>query len=36
VLPVFSPNYDKVMWTSSRAGGVPAQLYTADFTPPKE
>ena len=36
VLPVFSPDYTKVMWTSSREGGIPAQLYIADFTPPKE
>jgi TolB protein len=36
VLPVFNPMYDKVMWTSSREGRVPAQLYIADFTPPKE
>ncbi|MCI0700328.1 MAG: biopolymer transporter Tol [Planctomycetia bacterium] len=35
VLPVFGPNYDKVMWTSSRTAG-PAQLFIADFTPPKE
>lgn len=36
VLPVFSPDYKKVMWTSSREGGKPAQLYIADFTPPKD
>jgi TolB protein len=38
VLPVFSPDYKKVMWTSTREGrpGQPAQLYLADFTPPKE
>jgi Tol biopolymer transport system component len=38
VLPVFSPDYKKVMWTSTREGkpGQPAQLYIADFTPPKE
>ena len=36
VLPVFSPDYAKVMWTSSRQGGIPAQLYIADFTAPKE
>jgi Tol biopolymer transport system component len=36
VLPVFSPTYDKVMWTSSRDGRSPTQLYIADFTPPKE
>jgi Tol biopolymer transport system component len=36
VLPVFGPKYDKLMWTSSRDGRQPAQLYIADFTPPKE
>jgi len=36
VLPVFSPKYDKVMWTSSRDGRQPAQLYMADFTAPKD
>src|SRR5262249_49674928 len=38
ILPVFSPDYKKVMWTSTREGkpGQPAQLYIADFTPPKE
>ena len=36
VLPVFGPKYDKLMWTSSREGRMPAQLYIADFTPPKE
>ena len=36
VLPVFSPDYSKVMWTSSRDGRSPTQLYIADFTPPKE
>ncbi len=35
VLPVFSPDYKKVMWTSSRDGRSPTQLYIADFTPPK-
>ncbi|MDY3552755.1 biopolymer transporter Tol [Gemmata sp. JC717] len=35
VLPVFSPDGTKVMWTSSREGGRGAQLYIADFTPPK-
>jgi Tol biopolymer transport system component len=34
VLPVFSHDYKKVMWTSSRGG--PSQLYIADFIPPKE
>src|SRR4051794_1774479 len=38
VLPVFSSDYRKVMWTSTREGrpGQPAQLYIADFTPPAE
>jgi Tol biopolymer transport system component len=36
VLPVFSPDYKKLMWTSTRDGKQPAQLYIADFTPPKE
>ena len=35
VLPVFSPDGTKVMWTSSRDGRSPTQLYIADFTPPK-
>jgi hypothetical protein len=35
VLPVFSPDYKKVMWTSTRDGHQPAQLYSADFIPPK-
>jgi Tol biopolymer transport system component len=36
VLPVFSPDYTKVMWTSSRDGRSPTQLHLADFTPPKD
>jgi Tol biopolymer transport system component len=36
VLPVFSPDGKKVMWTSNRDGRSPTQLYLADFTPPKE
>lgn len=36
VLPVFSPDYKKLMWTSSRDGRSPTQLYLADFTPPKD
>ena len=36
VLPVFSPDYTKVMWTSNRDGRSPTQLYIADFTAPKE
>ncbi|MBY0460502.1 MAG: biopolymer transporter Tol [Gemmataceae bacterium] len=35
VLPVFSPDYTKVMWTASRDGNRGAQLYLADFTAPK-
>jgi Tol biopolymer transport system component len=36
VLPVFSPDYKKLMWTSTRDGSGPSQLYIADFTPPDE
>ena len=36
VLPVFSPDGKKLMWTSTRDGRQPAQLYIADFVPPKE
>jgi Tol biopolymer transport system component len=36
VLPVFSPNCQHVMWTSSRDGRSPTQLYIADFIVPKE
>jgi TolB protein len=36
VLPVFSPDYKKLMWTSTRDGRQPAQLYLADFVAPKE
>ena len=36
VLPVFSPDYKKLMWTSTRDGRQPSQLYIADFTAPKE
>ncbi|HEY2784564.1 MAG TPA: biopolymer transporter Tol [Fimbriiglobus sp.] len=36
VLPVFSPDGTKVMWTTSRDGRSPPQLFIADFTPPKE
>ena len=36
VLPVFSPDGTKVMWTSTRDGHSPSQLYIADFTPPRE
>jgi TolB protein len=34
VLPVFSPDRKKLMWTSTRDGRRSAQLYLADFTPP--
>jgi Tol biopolymer transport system component len=36
VLPVFSPDYKQLMWTSTRDGRQSAQLYIADFTPPKD
>ena len=36
VLPVFSPDGTKLLWTSTRDGRRPAQLYLADFTPPKD
>jgi Tol biopolymer transport system component len=36
VLPVFSPDGKRLMWTSTRDGRQPSQLYIADFTPPKE
>ena len=36
VLPVFSPDGTKVMWTSNRDGRSPTQLYFADFAAPKE
>ena len=36
VLPVFSPDSKRLMWTSTRDGRQPAQLYLADFTPPKD
>jgi Tol biopolymer transport system component len=36
VLPVFSPDGRQLMWTSTRDGRRPAQLYVADFTPPKD
>jgi Tol biopolymer transport system component len=35
VLPVFSGDGKKVMWTSTRDGRRPAQLYIADFVRPK-
>ena len=36
VLPVFSPDYKKLMWTSTRDGRQPSQIYIADFTPPAD
>lgn len=36
VLPVFSPNGRKLMWTSTRTPDHSSQLFLADFTPPKE
>jgi Tol biopolymer transport system component len=36
VLPVFSPDGRQIMWTSTRDGRRPAQLYIADFTPPTD
>jgi Tol biopolymer transport system component len=35
VLPVFSPDCTKLMWTSNRDGRSPTQLYLADFVTPK-
>jgi Tol biopolymer transport system component len=35
VLPVFSPDGKKLMWTSSRTTDRSPQLWIADFTPPK-
>lgn len=34
ILPVFTKDGKKMMWTSTRDGRSPAQLYIADFTPP--
>jgi Tol biopolymer transport system component len=36
VLPVFSPDCTKVMWTSTRDGHSPSQIYIGDFTPPTD
>jgi Tol biopolymer transport system component len=36
VLPVLSPDGKKLMWTSTRDGRQPAQLYIADFVPPAD
>jgi Tol biopolymer transport system component len=35
VLPVFSPDYKRVMWTSNRSEDQSSQLFIADFTVPK-
>lgn len=36
VLPVFSPDGKRVMWTSKRGGLAEAQVFVADFTLPKD
>ena len=36
VLPVFSPDYKKVMWTSTRTDNQSSQLFIADFVPPQD
>src|SRR5437016_4300771 len=36
VLPVFSPDGNRLMWTSTRDGHRPAQLFIADFISPKQ
>jgi TolB protein len=36
VLPVFSPDGRRLMWTSTRDGRQPSQLWMADFVPPEE
>jgi TolB protein len=35
VLPVFSPDGRRLLWTSTRDGRQAAQLYVADFVPPE-
>ncbi len=35
VLPVFSPDGKRLMWTSTRDGRQPSQLWIADFVPPE-
>jgi Tol biopolymer transport system component len=35
LLPVFSPDYKKLMWTSTRTADHSSQLFLADFTPPE-
>jgi TolB protein len=36
VLPVPSPDGTRLLWTSTRDGRQPSQIYLADFTPPKQ
>jgi Tol biopolymer transport system component len=36
VLPAFSPDCKKILWTSTREGRGPAQLYLADWVSPRE
>jgi Tol biopolymer transport system component len=36
VLPVFSRDGKKIMWTSTRDGRQPSQIYIADFVPPAD
>jgi hypothetical protein len=36
VLPVFSPDGTRLMWTSTRTSDRSSQLFIADFTPPSE
>ena len=36
VLPAFNADGTKLMWTSTRDGRGPAQLYLADFVAPKD
>ena len=34
VLPVFTPDGTKVMWTSTRSPDHSSQIFLADFVPP--
>src|SRR5262245_25033247 len=36
VLPVFSPDGTKLMWTSTRTSNRSSQIFIADFLPPKQ
>jgi Tol biopolymer transport system component len=36
ILPVFSPDGKKILWTSTRNEQRSPQLYIADFVPPKD